>query len=561
MFVFVRLYAGTNNFSWLTQTAKFALYLLDFNIFVIATYSSSQLSYFFTPSCLSHFRIYFAPRKFTNLISSHLIDMARTLGEKLGDLDAPEDFDIENNEFHEFGSDSGSGSESEDVQEAREHYVPTARSKLRNAAPMNGKYKGSVVSREQLENSDSEEESEEDSEEENEEENEDDSEEIENEIDGIEEENGSESENGSENELEASESEEDLEDTGSETNQNSGRDSANIAALLATERKHVIQRLSQSTTSDALKGYSIDKQQRLYDSIIEVRMKIQKSLTNSNTLPSKNLPEFEYSSSKYKMAENACYSLLDSILTLRTKLVKQDQISTEKVKNPKKRKLDEYVKASTKQDAILAKYREVVLNKWSNKIQNSSGSRALNDSKFKAINQSAEQQVANHLLDKERLIKRTKINRSQITPLGYEEEPESETNDDSEVPKTRSRGEMNQIFDDGDFYRILLNDLVDKKIQTSNPTSGLNVALALRSAKLKNQVDTRASKGRKLRYHVQDPIANFDAPRGGWAWNDDQIDEFFASLLGQKVNMNEEEEEDDEAAPETAPEDSILIFS
>ena len=54
--------------------------------------------------------------------------MARTLGEKLGDLDAPEDFDIENNEFHEFGSDSGSGSESEDVQEAREHYVPTARS-------------------------------------------------------------------------------------------------------------------------------------------------------------------------------------------------------------------------------------------------------------------------------------------------------------------------------------------------------------------------------------------------------------------------------------------------
>lgn len=516
---------------------------------------------------LLHFLI-FATRRMSSHLSSlisshrensHLISaMARTLGEKLADIDAPEDFDIENSEFHEFGSDSGSASESEDDQEAREHYVPTGRSKLRSAAPINGKYKGSVVSRRQLNDSD-------DGREESEESEENDGDELiesesGSEIDGeIDDENGEfDSQNDSDSgELHESESDEDLENE-SDTDQNPDRDSASIAALLATERKHVIQRLSQSTTSDALKGYSIDKQQRLFDSIIEARMKIQKSLTNANTLPSKNLPEFKFSSSKYKMAEDACYNLLDSILTLRSKLLKHDQISTEKVKNPKKRKLDEYVEASTKQDAILAKYREVVLNKWSNKIQNSSGSRALNDGKFKAINQSAEQQVANHLLDKERLIKRTKINRSQITPLGYEEEPESDTNDDAEIPKSKSRGEMEQIFDDGDFYRILLNDLVDKKIQTSNPTSGLNVALALRSAKLKNNVDTRASKGRKLRYHVQDPIANFDAPRGGWAWNDDQIDEFFASLLGQKVNMNEEE---DEAEPETVPEDSILIFS
>jgi protein AATF/BFR2 len=516
---------------------------------------------------LLHFLI-FANRRMSSHLSSlisshrensHLISaMARTLGEKLADIDAPEDNDIENSEFHEFGSDSGSASESEDDQEAREHYVPTGRSKLRSAAPINGKYKGSVVSRRQLNDS-------EDGSEESEESEENDGDELiesesGSEIDGeIDDENGEfDSQNDSDSgELNESGSDEDLENE-SDTDQNPDRDSASIAALLATERKHVIQRLSQSTTSDALKGYSIDKQQRLFDSIIEARMKIQKSLTNANTLPSKNLPEFKFSSSKYKMAEDACYNLLDSILTLRSKLLKHDQISTEKVKNPKKRKLDEYVKASTKQDAILAKYREVVLNKWSNKIQNSSGSRALNDGKFKAINQSAEQQVANHLLDKERLIKRTKINRSQITPLGYEEEPESDTNDDAEIPKSKSRGEMEQIFDDGDFYRILLNDLVDKKIQTSNPTSGLNVALALRSAKLKNNVDTRASKGRKLRYHVQDPIANFDAPRGGWAWNDDQIDEFFASLLGQKVNMNEEE---DEAEPETVPEDSILIFS
>ena len=112
---------------------------------------------------LLHFLI-FATRRMSSHLSSlisshrensHLISaMARTLGEKLADIDAPEDFDIENSEFHEFGSDSGSVSESEDDQEAREHYVPTGRSKLRSAAPINGKYKGSVVSRRQLNDSD-----------------------------------------------------------------------------------------------------------------------------------------------------------------------------------------------------------------------------------------------------------------------------------------------------------------------------------------------------------------------------------------------------------------------
>jgi len=63
---------------------------------------------------------------------------------------------------------------------------------------------------------------------------------------------------------------------------------------------------------------------------------------------------------------------------------------------------------------------------------------------------------------------------------------------------------------------------------------------------LKNNVDTKASKGRKLRFHVQEQIANFETSTGGWKWSDDQIDEFFASLLGQKVNMNEDEVEEDE---------------
>lgn len=55
-----------------------------------------------------------------------------------------------------------------------------------------------------------------------------------------------------------------------------------------------------------------------------------------------------------------------------------------------------------------------------------------------------------------------------------------------------------------------------------------------RKAKRKKTVDTKASKGRKLRYHVHEKLQNFMVPipaqRG--AWHEEQIDELFASLLG-----------------------------
>ena len=73
-----------------------------------------------------------------------------------------------------------------------------------------------------------------------------------------------------------------------------------------------------------------------------------------------------------------------------------------------------------------------------------------------------------------------------------------------------------------------MNDLVDKKVQSSDPTTGITINLrsAQKVNKLKNNVDTKASKGRKLRYHIQEPIANFESSIGSWKWNDDQIDEF-----------------------------------
>lgn len=60
----------------------------------------------------------------------------------------------------------------------------------------------------------------------------------------------------------------------------------------------------------------------------------------------------------------------------------------------------------------------------------------------------------------------------------------------------------------------------------------------MRPPKQKKVVDTKASKGRKLRYEVHEKLQNFMVPIpaqvmfGAVAWGEQQTDELFASLLG-----------------------------
>lgn len=64
----------------------------------------------------------------------------------------------------------------------------------------------------------------------------------------------------------------------------------------------------------------------------------------------------------------------------------------------------------------------------------------------------------------------------------------------------------------------------------------------------KASLDTRASKGRKLRYTPHDKIMNFMAPfKPEGSWHDEQVDELFGSLLGQRVQLGEDDEEMEDA--------------
>lgn len=83
---------------------------------------------------------------------------------------------------------------------------------------------------------------------------------------------------------------------------------------------------------------------------------------------------------------------------------------------------------------------------------------------------------------------------------------------------------------------------------TAGPTHS-NLGPKVRKAAL----DTRASKGRKLRYTPQDKIMNFMAPyQPEGAWHEEQVDELFGSLLGQRVQLEDEFMEVEEESPAMA---------
>ncbi|GAV48281.1 hypothetical protein ZYGR_0I05780 [Zygosaccharomyces rouxii] len=521
--------------------------------------------------------------------------MGKLLADQISDLankPAVEDYDVED-VFEHNDDDSNDESASDDEQLEKAHYAPVEKSKLRkDGIELGEKYQGAKGSRESAFGQD---------EDEDEDEDEGGSDEDENEMSDI---HGSESdamsfktdsEDGEDQESQEEDSPEEESQEGEES-QDEGEDEQRkrLAALVQAERRKAVNNLSESTKRDASKGLAILEQSKLFDNIIEVRMKLHKAVTDVNRLPiTQDSWEKSGSSSTEKLLKHTAKMLnkvMGEIVDFRKDFQSKDQISDDlstETPNKRKRNFEDLTKETEELDNQLRPYRSTVLHKWSSKISAASGGSALNSSKFKAINQPANVQVENQLADLPRLVKRTRLSRKGVQPIRFEQdrsegklsdglntEQLAEGEEDAEEPdipknydprrKTAIDIQENAyIFDDEDFYRILLNDLVDKKINNARVQgTGAQIAITTRSNKLKKDVDTKASKGRKLNYAVQDPIAHYEAPKKFInQWSDEQIDEFFAGLLGQKVNFDENA--DAQAQPEedeAIKNDDIQIF-
>jgi len=266
----------------------------------------------------------------------------------------------------------------------------------------------------------------------------------------------------------------------------------------------------EETDSSYFKGVAVVSQLATWDKLLEQRILLQKMLTKVNTFPL-DLKEFMEPEDKEHrdLVKQAGKSL--------TKLVHKSG----QLKNAMERKsveeckvvgdnIDEWLVdvAKTSEDG-----RRDVITKWSDRTQRVGAMGSMNTSALEQIDQ-----IMNNV---PRMVKRTRVKRVDCTVLGGRKVKE----------------EMN-LFDDSDFYHHLLRELIEKKTTANSDSAEVGkqwLQIQKLRAKLKKKVDTKASKGRKVRYDIHTKLVNFMAPTNQQnQMTDSARNELFSSLFGAR---------------------------
>ncbi|XP_077062588.1 protein AATF isoform X2 [Siphateles boraxobius] len=333
------------------------------------------------------------------------------------------------------------------------------------------------------------------------------------------------------------------------------------------------------------KGKAVKNQLALWDLMLERRINMQKALVTANQLPQpQTFPEFksrggaEYAEA-LKNSHKALKALQRSLLELQDLLLYQkpetraicqgktwgasstkddEEINSEEDmendgqeeeqeavrKGPPKRKLEmaEYPNFMAKRFAAFLPYRDATLQKWYDKTRLTTGK---SNKGFGAFDRNILTQVEQVLMDKERLVRRTQTRRSEYRVLGKPEPitPEMESSvTEGEAAELALKANVHlkdmdeEIFDDDDFYHLLLRELIERKTSATDPNDQVAMGkqwLAIQKlrSKIKKKVDTKASKGRKIRFHIHSKLMNFMGPMDNSSMSDEARSELFRSLF------------------------------
>jgi protein AATF/BFR2 len=329
-----------------------------------------------------------------------------------------------------------------------------------------------------------------------------------------------------------------------------GPDKAATVRSLLKDTKSIATTLAAATQSDAAKGDAIKKQRKAFDSLLNGRIRLQKAMISSNSMAADAYREEEAPEASIEAAETAALALLNNLTDLRATL--------DEARTGQKRKRTLFTPStsnSTIWESIRAseytnsKYRKVTLEKWSAKTRGATATP--NNGRLNAQAQQTLTDVLDaQLTNSTHLITRTRTPRS-CAPL----------------QSATSRSTDANIYDDADFYGLLLKELLEQRSADLSASGTAEFVVQApwqlaREAKTKKVVDTKASKGRRLRYTVHEKLQNFMAPEDRGLWGERQRDELFSSLFGQRLGLGEhdEVESEQEDGDVDAAEQGLTLF-
>ena len=306
-------------------------------------------------------------------------------------------------------------------------------------------------------------------------------------------------------------------------------DRSELMQSLAQDQKAVAGRLAESNKADAEKGRAVKGQRAGFDRLLAVRIKLQKALIGANTvvgtLESDQIRDLAQHKLVIEQAERAAFELWSSVTNLR------DELNAQKTGQKRKRapntlasSIDSMWQHTQQQEEANVPHRNAILQRWSAKARSTTV-----QAQHSLINKSERQAtiidaLQEHISNPERLLKRVHTPRS-CAPLQL----------------AANVAEDDKIYDDADFYGLLLKELVEQKDEGLANTANIDLSFnTQRENRTKKNVDTKASKGRKLRYMVHEKLQNYMAPEDRETWSERQAEELFGSLFGKAMGIGEE---------------------
>ena len=309
--------------------------------------------------------------------------------------------------------------------------------------------------------------------------------------------------------------------------------------------------------SEEQKRDSVKFQINCWDKLVQLRLKLQPCLQEISKLPPpekrvKYMSGEVSQSHRQKIMTNV-QGALDKLLDLQEQLIdtnsevkaihsgkkpvdddeipsdtdeedgKEDEekMSPKKQKRKRKQNSDYYLSHANENSEKLEQFKSDTILHWYEQTK-----AVAKKSSFMNKEVSVLEQIDHILSNKERLITRTNQNRNTVHFFG-----ESNTEADSHP----------YIFNDDDFYQQLLREIIDKKmgnIDNNDPDAMGRQWAELQKLKVKTKkkaVDTKASKGRKIRYEVHSKLLGFMAPVSLDSLSDGRQDELFKSLFASNL--------------------------
>jgi len=302
----------------------------------------------------------------------------------------------------------------------------------------------------------------------------------------------------------------------------------------ATTKREEKIRLVNDTHKELQKAKHTRNQQKLWDAVLKLRIKEQRSLTMANRLPQgEMLQAFQaHDHTIHDLTTRISSSLQDLLGSLlqtgyelraqHTKMAESavpDAVQTlfeandEPTKLSRKRKRA-FFSCPEEEDAVEFYWRlldeyhtsaepfhEETLDYWQKKTQLAN---RISQAKFKAINQSIPAQVDLAMQAPEKLIERTQQLRSTTARILGKTDEDNTRNENNVLQDP-------EIFDDAQFYQQMLKSLLEQEGEDQAETA--RTWLQNRNQNKKRKAyDSRLSKDRVLKFHVHEKLVDFTTP-------------------------------------------------